>query len=172
MELIQLTSDYEMKPFDCGDAALNGFLCNDAKPFLEARLARTYLLCDDNRIVGYYCLLNDKVARRDVTNSDWRKIKKLFPHSKHFGSYPAVKIGRLAVSIAYRGQGIGTELVSMVKQMLVNKSALSACRFLTVDAYKEALPFYVKNGFKTLVNTIDDDSHTIPMYYDLKGLLD
>ena len=26
MELIQLTSDYEMKLFDCGDAALNGFL--------------------------------------------------------------------------------------------------------------------------------------------------
>ena len=25
MELIQLTSDYEMKPFDCGDSALNGF---------------------------------------------------------------------------------------------------------------------------------------------------
>ena len=25
MELIQLTSEYEMKPFDCGDAALNGF---------------------------------------------------------------------------------------------------------------------------------------------------
>lgn len=33
MDLIQLTSDYEMKPFDCGDAALNGFLCNDAKLF-------------------------------------------------------------------------------------------------------------------------------------------
>ena len=29
-----------------------------------------------------------------------------------------------------------------------------------------------KNGFKTLVDTIDDDSHTISMYYDLKGLLD
>ena len=28
MDLIQLTSDYEMKPFDCGDAALNGFLFN------------------------------------------------------------------------------------------------------------------------------------------------
>ena len=24
MDLIQLTSDYEMKPFDCGDAVLNG----------------------------------------------------------------------------------------------------------------------------------------------------
>ena len=27
MDLIQLTSDYEMKPFDCGDAALNGLYC-------------------------------------------------------------------------------------------------------------------------------------------------
>ena len=35
MELIQLTSDYELKPFDCGDAALNGFLCKDAKSVLE-----------------------------------------------------------------------------------------------------------------------------------------
>ena len=34
MRLIELTSDYEIKPFDCGDAALNGFLRNDAKLFL------------------------------------------------------------------------------------------------------------------------------------------
>ena len=25
MDLIQLTEDYELKPFDCGDADLNGF---------------------------------------------------------------------------------------------------------------------------------------------------
>ncbi len=25
MKVVQLTSDYEMKPFDCGDAELNGF---------------------------------------------------------------------------------------------------------------------------------------------------
>ena len=29
MKLIQLTSDYEMKPFDCGDPALNGIMAND-----------------------------------------------------------------------------------------------------------------------------------------------
>ncbi len=33
MELIQLTQDYDLKPFDCGDADLNGFLFNDAKIF-------------------------------------------------------------------------------------------------------------------------------------------
>ena len=31
--------------------------------------------------------------------------------------------------------------------------------------------FYVKNGFKPLINDIDDDSYTVPMYYDLKELL-
>ena len=40
MELIQLTSDYDLKPFDCGDADLNGFLLNDAKIFLEKRLGK------------------------------------------------------------------------------------------------------------------------------------
>lgn len=32
MKLIQL-EDYELKPFDCGDADLNGFLAYDAKEF-------------------------------------------------------------------------------------------------------------------------------------------
>ena len=42
MELIQLTSDYDLKLFDCGDADLNGFLLNDAKTFLEKRLGKTF----------------------------------------------------------------------------------------------------------------------------------
>ena len=29
MRLIELTSDYEMKPFDCGDAALNDIMANN-----------------------------------------------------------------------------------------------------------------------------------------------
>ena len=55
--------------------------------------------------------------------------------------------------------------------MTVNsQTAISACRFLTVDAYKEALPFYERNGFKRLVNEDEEGEYTIPMYYDLKEL--
>ena len=43
--------------------------------------------------------------------------------------------------------------------------------FLTVDAYRAAVPFYEKNGFKILVNEVSDDAHTVPMYYDLKQLV-
>lgn len=171
MELIQLTSDYELKPFDCGDAALNGFLHDSAKPFMECRLAKTYLLCDEDRIVGYFCLLNDKMSKQDVANSDWRKVKKLFPHAKHFGSYPAVKIGRFAISLQYRDRGVGSKLMDVVKQRLKQDVGDSQFRFLTVDAYLAAVPFYEKNGFKRLTPT-QEQGDTQAMYFDIKSVLE
>ena len=134
MRLVRLEELDKIKPFNCGDADLNGFLCED----------------------------------EDL----WRKLRKELPHEKHLGSYPAVKICRLAVSLQHKGEGLGTDLVSAIKQMLVNNTAVSACRFLTVDAYKDALPFYLKNGFRLLVNNIEDESYTVPMYFDLKELCD
>ena len=66
--------------------------------------------------------------------------------------------------------GFGTRLVAGIKQMLLMQQSQSACRFLTVDAYRAAVPFYVKNGFKMLVNDIEEEAYTVPMYYELKQL--
>lgn len=44
--------------------------------------------------------------------------------------------------------------------------------FLCEDAYKDALPFYLKNGFRLLVNDIENEQYTVPMYFDLKELYD
>ena len=46
---------------------------------------------------------------------------------------------------------------------------VTGCRFLTVDAYLDAVPFYEKNGFRRM-NAEDDDPHTRLMYYDLMDL--
>lgn len=54
--------------------------------------------------------------------------------------------------------------------MLINNTSISACRFLTVDVYKDALPFYLKNGFRLLVNDVEEEQYTVPMYFDLKEL--
>ena len=172
MRLVKLEELTKIKPFDCGDTDLNGFLYEDAGYYFKEMIANTFVMEDDQHTIAYFSLLNDKISQTTVDKNLWRKLRKAFPHRKHLGSYPAVKIGRLAVSVMYRRQNIGTDLVSMVKQMLVNNNTLAACRFLTVDAYKEALPFYIKNGFRPLVNKVDDDSHTVPMYYDLKELFD
>ena len=69
MNVIRLTTDYELTEFDWGDSDLNDFLVEDAKNFLAKRIANTFLLVDEGRIVVYFCLLNDKVSRVEVTNS-------------------------------------------------------------------------------------------------------
>ena len=171
MELIQLTSDYEMKPFDCGEAAVYGLLSNDAQLLMKSRLAKTYLFCEGDQIIGYFCLLNDKLSRQEVANSDWRKIKKLFPHAKHFGSYPAVKLGRFAISNLYHNQGLGKHMMFVIKQSLLQDPGYSQFRFLTVDAYLTAVPFYERNGFKKLTPT-KEQGDTQAMYFDILSVLE
>lgn len=169
MELIQLTSDYEIKPFDCGDAVLNGFLLNDAEFYHEKRLATTFLLCEGDEIVGYYSLFNDKISKQEVSKATWRKIKKLFPHSKHFGSYPAVKIGRFAISTLWQGKGIGHDLMSSLRVRLLLNGSDSSFRFLTVDAYPEAISFYERNGFRRL-DPDEAPGDTRSMFFDMMQL--
>lgn len=63
-EFIPLTKDTDIKPFDCGDTDLNGFLFEDAKKYIEELLAVTYLLVDtrNNQTVAYFSLLNDRIS--------------------------------------------------------------------------------------------------------------
>lgn len=169
MKLIRLAQDTELKSFDCGDEDLNNFLIEDAKGFLEKRIATSFILEDEGNIVAYFCLLNDKISRQEITNSNWKRIKDGFPESKRFGSYPAIKIGRFAVSSSYRGRNIGTDLMNLLKGMLVENPNYSAFRFLTVDAYLSAIDFYQKNHFKMLSEKIQNE-HTRLMFFDMLEL--
>lgn len=169
MRLVRLTPDTELVGFDCGDEDLNSFLVEDAKSFLDKRIATSYLLVDGDNTVAYFCLLNDKISRQDVTNSQWKKIRGGFPERKQFGSYPAVKIGRFAVSSKYRGRNIGTDLMNLLKDMLNGNPNYSAFRFLTVDAYISAIDFYLKNNFKLLSEKILND-HTRLLFFDMLEL--
>jgi len=45
----------------------------------------------------------------------------------------------------------------------------TGCRFITVDAYAAAIPFYLHNGFVPL-NEEDADEPTRLLYFDLNDL--
>ena len=81
-------------------------------------------------------------------------------------SYPTIKIGRFAVSLDYRGHDIGSKLLTKIKGLLKQEQGRSAFRYLTVDAYLSAVPFYEKNHFVQL-NKKDEDEHTRLMFYDM-----
>lgn len=166
MELKRLTEALSLYAFDCGDEDLNGFLLEDALPSAQKHIANTFVLCDEGRIVAYFCLLTDKITKLETTNADWRRFRKQFPHGKQFSSYPSVKIGRFAVSQDYRKGGVGTNLMNWIKLQLLQTITLPAYRFLTVDAYLSAIPFYEKNGFRQL-QPLDDNKDTRLMFFDM-----
>lgn len=160
MNLVRLTSETELAGFDCGDEDLNSFLVKDSKNFLDKRIAASFILEDDGNIVAYFCLPNDKISRQEVTNNQWKKIRDSYPVGKKFGSYPAIMIGRFAVSSAYKGRNIGTNLMNLLKGMLADNPSYSAFRYLTVDAYLSAIGFYTKYNFKPLTEKLAND-HTV-----------
>jgi predicted GNAT family N-acyltransferase len=171
LEIFLLDEDSPLETFDCGDAQLNDFLLNKAKAYQSAWLASTHLVKQADRLVAYFSLLNDKVEfdqpeeRGKTLRNRFNRINKI-PNAKRHWTYPAVKIGRLAVAKEYAGKGVGNRLLGTIQAIALQNESI-ACRFLTVDAYLPAIPFYLKNGFKYLSEE-DINDKTRSLYFDLK----
>jgi predicted GNAT family N-acyltransferase len=170
IRLIRLTSEYQIKKFDCGDSDLNDFLINDSKKYLQELLAVTYLIESNDETVAFFSLFNDKISIIDTdSKSQWHKLfRNKMPQGKRLSSYPAMKIGRLAVSGNHKGQGWGTTIIDYLKELFISNNR-TGCRYFTVDAYKESLGFYEKNGF-IFLTAKDASSDTRLMYFDLMHL--
>ncbi|WP_428668127.1 GNAT family N-acetyltransferase [Runella sp.] len=169
--LIRLNHDYpiETKVFDCDDHDLNEFLYKDARLYQKQLLAVTYIIEDPetNEILGFFCVLNDKLTSEDfkgIRNRFQRKI----PNSKRFNTYPCVKIGRLAVNKRIKKTGVGTQIIDFIKYFFFENNK-TGCRFITVDAYAQSTGFYEKKGFLYLTET-DISQSTRQMYFDLMQL--
>ncbi|MBC8603386.1 GNAT family N-acetyltransferase [Parabacteroides acidifaciens] len=170
--IIKLTENYQSRPFHCGDTDLDNFLTEDALYYKQRLLAITYLIISENDTVAYFSVANDKIAIPESDKATWRKIKKRFPHSKHRGDYPAVKIGRLAVNQKYQHDHLGSDILNFIKKMFITENR-TGCSFITVDALQGAVPFYLKNGFEYIrqedkTNTTD---RTTLLFFDLYSLV-
>ncbi len=163
----QLSSDTTIMPFKCAEEDLNGFLFDDAKHFQEELMAVTYLIEDKekNTTVAYFSLLADKITFNPDEKSIWNKLNRKIPNANRRRSYPALKIGRLAVNENYSGTGVGTFVLDSIKYAFTSVKRLG-CRFLTVDALSSATKFYQKNGFQFFTE-LDKDDETRLMFYDL-----
>ena len=173
-EVRKLSADEQVKSFNCGDADLNDFILNEAAPYRKAMLAVTYVFEDKvtKQAAAFFSLANDKVSLSDFENkTEFNRFRKnRFVNEKRLRSYPAVKLCRFGVDESLKGQSIGTILLRFIKSYFVidNKTG---CRFITVDAYANAIPFYVRNGFVPL-NDDDKDEPTRLLYFDLNEVMD
>lgn len=163
--------------FDCGQPDLNEFLTevSDRTPnatlYHKERLSVTYVVEDSqtHSLLAYFSLLNDKIERELVDHTLWNRLSRRIPNTKRRSSYPALKIGRLAISAPFQKSGLGRFIISFLQGWFYQNPS-AGCRFITVDALKEAVGFYSKCDFVQLV-TPDLEEETVLMYFDLKGII-
>lgn len=168
----RLQQGERIESFDCGDADLNDFIINESHYYRDALIAVTYVYehSETGEILAYFSLANDKVSVADFgSKTEFNRFRRhRFVNEKRIRSYPAVKICRLGVIHSKRGLGIGSVLLDFIKSYFLvdNKTG---CRFVTVDAYIGAVPFYEHNDFQHLKGH-DEDLITRLLFYDLNDM--
>lgn len=172
LSILETKADFDaLREFDCGHDELNEFFREDAWGYKEELLATIFSLRSIEVTSGK---LSPPVAFVSFNNDSIHLYEKqrirIFPPKKaaRHKSFPAVKIGRLAVEKSLQRQNIGTHLLNIIKQLFLTNNR-TGCRFITVDALNEdlILRFYEKNYFQYLHNK-DKKSETRIMYFDLK----
>lgn len=145
-ELLQ--PHHDRTKFSCGVEPLDHYFRQQAGQDQRKRVATPYVLIDTatNEIAGYYTLSSHTVVGPSLTES----ARKGLPR---YPLLPAILIGRLAVDIRYRGQGLGRRLVyDALSRCLVISKTLGAL-LIIVDAKDDgACSFYEHVGFLRLLD--------------------
>lgn len=99
---VPLTSKHDLSCFDCGEPTLNDWLRHRALKN-ESRFSRTYVVCEGNRVVAYFCISAGSVDRAAAPG----KLRRNAPDN-----IPVSVIGRLAVGRDYAGKGLGADILA------------------------------------------------------------
>lgn len=140
-----LSQKHDRAAFSCGVETLDIYLQKRARQDAKKHAAASFVLTPDgNTISGYYTLSQYAIDLGDVPEEVARKLPK----------YPAVSatlLGRLAVSIDFRGKGLGEKLLMDALHRSLKLSEQVASTGVVVDAKDEAArAFYRKYGFVDL----------------------
>ena len=140
-QIVRLGAEHNRASFTCGQEALDRYLRNQATQDIRRYVANCFVAVESatGRVAAYYTLAATSVPLIDLPAEVTKKLP-CYP------VVPAVLIGRLAVDLAFQGQGLGRVLlVDAVRQVL---AAAPAAHLLLVDAKDEgAARFYRRNGF-------------------------
>lgn len=141
-----LSNKHNRKAFDCGVDDLNKFIQQYALQNQKKHFARTYVCCNDSKIIGYYTLSFGSVSRESAPNI----------LTQGMGRYqvPALILGRLAIDKEYQNAGFGMALLKDAVLRAKQAEQIGGLRAIVVhtkDATAQA--FYAKYGF---ISSLDD----------------
>lgn len=132
---IPLAVHHDVSGFDCGEPVLNDWLRQRAWKN-ASRYARTYVVCQDNRVVAYYYILAGAVERI----ASPQRMRRNAP-----GAIPVSIIGRLAVSRDHAGKGLGADLLAdALRRIAIASKSIGIAAVLVRAKDDRSRHFYMK----------------------------
>ena len=152
---------HRLDEFDCGKPALTQWLLHHARQAQGSGSARTFVVCEQDRVAGYYSLT---VGQIDTLEAPERIRRGM-------GQYPIplVILARLAVDVDYQRRGLGFSLLQDAIMRTVSISDQAGIRaLLTHPIDAEADAFYRRFGFES---TPTHDRQLILLLKDARRLM-
>ena len=133
---------HRLEEFDCGKSALTNWLSSYARQAQGSGSARTFVVCDGDRVIGYFSLT---VGQIDTFEAPERIRLGM-------GQYPIplVILARLAVDLDYQKQGIGYSMLQDAIRRTISIAEQAGIRaLLTHPIDEDAEAFYRRFGFES-----------------------
>lgn len=135
----RLSSHHDLSAFDSSEPALDDWLRRRAIQNEESGASRTYVVCADAKVAGYYSLAVGAIAHAHAPG----RVKRNMPDP-----VPVMLLGRLAVDKNYQNLGIGTGLLRDAILRTVQAAGIAGIKAILVHAISSAARhFYEKHGF-------------------------
>jgi len=138
----RLSAAHDLDEFDCGVPALDRWLRSSARVAAASGTAATYVLCREERVVGYYALAMSAVAHEQAPS----RLRRGMPDP-----VPVLLLARLALDRSEHGRSLGGHLLVDALTRCVRGGNEFGARAVVVDAISpEAADFYRHFGFHDL----------------------
>jgi len=133
-----ITEKHQLSSFDCGVTSLNKWLQKCAIKNDHSGISRTYVIGNDQTVIGYYCLATGAIGHTEA---------KAFGRNRP-DPIPVLVLSRLAVHKDHHNQGIGRALLRDAVLRSLQASQIAGVSALLVHALCETdRRFYLSNGF-------------------------
>jgi GNAT superfamily N-acetyltransferase len=134
-----LADHHQLADFDSGEPSLDEWLKRRAARNQASGSSRTYVVCDDRAVIGFYCLAAGAIAHAEAPSA----LRRNRPDP-----LPVLVLGRLAIRKDHQQRGIGTALLRDAILRALQAAEIAGVTALLVQAISEqARRFYRSRGF-------------------------
>jgi GNAT superfamily N-acetyltransferase len=135
-----LADTHDLSAFTSGVTSLDEWLRRRARANRVSGASRTFVLAEENRVVGYYALASGAIA----VGTSVGRFRRNMPDP-----IPVAVLGRLAIDRAQQGRGLGRALFRDGVMRVARAADAIGIRGIVVHAISnDAKAFYLALGFE------------------------